>query len=382
MLIEALGSARARLARIGKKVDHYLLVEVMNPFLGALLFLLFVFLMFQVLRLAEMFIVHGMPFSLLGRMVALLTLSFLPMALPVAFLLAVLLAFARLSADSELVAMKACGISIWRMTAPVLGISAGVVALSLALNLGWVPWAENELKSTLTRLSNTEAVGAIKPGTFNKGFYDLLIYADEVDPKTGHLKNVFIFDEREPKTPFTVVAANGGVRPVETPSEFGAAVVLELKRGNIHQTSEESETYQKINFSKYSLYLEIEEGEDDSKVKPRRLPMARLLEGIADPHMKPRKKRRYRTELWRRFSIALSPFVFVFLGIGFGTVRTRSARASAVLVTFVVVLLFWTLLAYATTKGFSGKLPPAAVLWLPNLAVTILAIFGFKKATW
>jgi lipopolysaccharide export system permease protein len=370
------------LDRYVKRIDRYVITEVLAPFVGSLAFLVFVFLMFQVLRLAELFIVHGMPASLMLRMVVLMTLSFMPLALPVSFLLAVLLAFGRLSAESELVAMKACGIGIWRMTAPAAALAGAVVLVSLALNLEWVPWSENALKSSLTRMSNTEAVGAIRPGMFNKGFYDLLIYADEVDPKTSRLKNVFIFDEREPKTPFTVVAANGALLPVETPSEFGAAVVLELHHGNIHQATPETSTYQKINFEKYSLYLEIEEGKDTSEVKPKRLPIGKLFEGIAA--YKPGSSRRLRleAEVWRRFSLAITPFLFVFLGIGFGTVRTRSTRASAILVTLAVIVVYWALSAYTTSWAYSAKLPPWSTLVGPNLFVTILAVFGFKKATW
>jgi lipopolysaccharide export system permease protein len=92
-----------------KKIDGYLLAEVAGPFLGGLFFFVFLFLMFQILRLADFFIVHGAPLSTLAKLTGLLTLSFIPTALPIAFLISILMAFGRLSADSELVAMKACG---------------------------------------------------------------------------------------------------------------------------------------------------------------------------------------------------------------------------------------------------------------------------------
>src|SRR4051794_4150936 len=96
------------------RIDRYVLTEVMGPFLGGNIFFVFILLMFQALRLADFFIVHGIPAATLGQMTLLMSLSFIPTTLPAAFLIAVLVGFGRLSADSELVAMKANGLSILR----------------------------------------------------------------------------------------------------------------------------------------------------------------------------------------------------------------------------------------------------------------------------
>lgn len=147
-----------------KRIDYYVLAEILGPFFGGILFFSFIFLMFQALRLAEFFIIHGVPLTVLGKMIALMMLSFLPISLPIAFLIGVLVGFGRLSADSELVAMKASGMSIYRLTAPVLGVSVIVVLLSLGLNLQWVPMGDREFKSTLIKVSNTKIVSSIKIG--------------------------------------------------------------------------------------------------------------------------------------------------------------------------------------------------------------------------
>src|SRR3954447_22344804 len=89
------------------RLDRYVLGEVAAPFLGGMVFFIFLFLMFQLLKFAEFFIVHGVPGGVLGKMTLLLTLQFMPATLPIAFLIAVLVGFGRLSSDSELVAMKA-----------------------------------------------------------------------------------------------------------------------------------------------------------------------------------------------------------------------------------------------------------------------------------
>src|SRR4051794_32623456 len=92
------------------KFDLYILEEIVSTFLRACVFIIFILLMFQALRLAEFFIVHGASASMLGKMTFFLSVSFLPTALPLSFLIAVLVAFGRMSADSEIIAMKANGI--------------------------------------------------------------------------------------------------------------------------------------------------------------------------------------------------------------------------------------------------------------------------------
>src|SRR4051812_37016168 len=97
---------------------RYILREVMSPFVGAAVFFLFVLLMFQVIKLSEVFVVHRVSGYSVIALLSSLALTFTPVILPIAFLLAVLLGFGRLSADSEVLAMRASGLSVYSMLKP------------------------------------------------------------------------------------------------------------------------------------------------------------------------------------------------------------------------------------------------------------------------
>ena len=364
------------------RIDRYLLVEVIGPFFGGLAFFLFVFLMFQALRLAEFFIIHGVSGLMLGKMTLLLGLSFVPTALPVAFLIAVLTAFGRLSADSELVAMKANGYGVNRLAVPLVGLALAVVALSVILNMEWVPWGEREFKTTLIKVGNTKVASELKEGTFTSGFFDLLIFADKVDSRTNRLKHVFIFDEREAKNPLAVVAKSGELLSVKTNSELGSAALLRLFEGSIHQNNLEGGSYSKIDFGEYKLYLKIDEGASEDLHKPHMIPYHELVRRIqqTDPHGYDGLE--VRGEYWRRYAIAITPLIFVFLGIGFGTVRTRAVRAGAALIAMVVLLAYWSLLTWGTLQIQAGKLPPLFAMQLPNIVILIAAIIAYRRASW
>ncbi len=365
-------------------IDAYVLTEVASPFIGGIAFFLFVFLMFQALRLADFFIVHGIPGAILLKMTSLLIVSFLPTSIPLSFLIGVLVAFGRLSADSELVAMKANGMSLFRLSFPVLGLSVMVSIVSILLNLEWVPWADRTFKNMLVRVGNTKVVSSLREGSFTSGFYDLLLYADKVDPKTNQMKKVFLYDEREPKNPMVVVAKEGRIVQVDRDSEIGGSAVLELKTGDIHRNDTETETYQKINFKDYRLYLAVEEGQGEGALKPRMLSHHELLDRIsrAEREKNDDEYKDFRTEYWRRVATALTPLIFVFFGIGFGTVRTRAVRAGATLIAFLVIVAYWGLQAFATVLSKKGILPPPLAMQLPNLVMTIFGIYGFRTASW
>jgi lipopolysaccharide export system permease protein len=376
------GQAARRPRFFPTRLDWYVLTEVTGPFLGGVVFFSFIFLMFQALRLADFFIIHGVGLDVLGEMIGLLVLSFLPISLPVSFLIGVLISFGRLSSDSELVAMKANGISVSRLAVPVLALSAVVVVVSLALNMEWVPWGDRTFKSTLIKVSNTKVVSSIKEGTFTSGFFDLLIYADHLDPATNRLHRVFIYDEREPKNPLTVVAKEGEIVTVRTDRQLGSAVMLRLFDGNIHRNDLAADSYSKINFGEYRLYLKIDEGTGDATVKPRMVPYRDLMRTIRESEARGQPHREFLAEMWRRWAIALSPVIFVFLGIGFGTVRTRAVRAGAALIALATILVYWSIQALGTVAAQKGQLPPFLAMQLPNLVMGAVAWRAFRSASW
>lgn len=364
-----------------KKIDRYLLTEILGPFGGGLIFFSFIFLMFQSLRLAESFIVHGAPGGVLLKITGLFLVSFLPISLPLAFLISILVGFGRLSADSELVAMKANGMSLWRLTKPVLWLGVLVALVSSALYLEWVPQSSLELSRTITRLTNTKAVAAIREGTFTSGFFDLLIYADKVDSRTNRMSKVFIYDERNPQNPLTVVAKDGELVPVKSESSLGSSAALKLYSGNIHSIDIEENTYKKVNFREYNLFLKVEAGSDDTSIKPKAKPF-HTLRKIIKTEPNPKMVLEYEAEIWRRHAMALAPLFFVFLGIGFGTARTRAVRSGATLITLATIVPYWMLQAGCIRIVHMGLVPAALGLMIPNLILGIIGYRAFKSSSW
>src|SRR5690606_12148647 len=151
------------------------------------------------------FVVHNVSGYSVLTLMSYLALTFTPVIFPIAFLLAVLLGFGRLSTDSEVLAMRAAGVSVYSMLTPVLGLGALLALVTMFCNFYFVPYGARMFRYELFRISNTKAIATIHSGTFTEGFFDLVLYADEVDSKDNTLEKVLIYDERKQGNPVTVV---------------------------------------------------------------------------------------------------------------------------------------------------------------------------------
>ena len=363
-------------------IDLYVFKEVLNPFLAGILFFAFVFLLFQILRMAEELIVNNAPLSLVLRLLWATIVSFLPLGVPISFLVGVLFAFSRLSGDSELVAMKASGMSLVVISRPVFVLAGLVSLVSLFLALEWAPWSEVTVRNTILKIGNRKFASSINEGTFSSGFFNMLIYTEKANNRAGRMEKVFIYDERERLHPVTVVSKSGELIRVQSNEDDLGGLVMQLQDGSIHQSEENTTNYNKVDFQTYQIYFDLPDSSGKFGFGPRMFSWSGLKEKMADEKLPDNQRRDLITEFWRRISITIAPHLFVFLGIGFGTGRPRGARMGVMIVAFVTMAVYWQLQVSAIYLGEKGVLPAWFALEIPNLVVLLVGLFAFKKASW
>lgn len=352
------------------------------PFFGGFIFFMFVFLMFQVVRLADFFINHGVGLTLLAKMTIYISAAFLPVVMPISFLVATLIGFGRLSSDSEVVAMKASGLSMYRMYIPVAVLSMLVAGAVFYLTYFYIPWGNRELKKTIIKVGNTKVVANLKEGTFTEGFFDLLVYADKVDSSQNRLQGIFIYDERDKKNPMAILAKEGQVISLKTEGDLSAAVIMKLNNGSIHRSDISRHYYEKIDFNEYRLMLKVEEGETHEVKYAKTLESKELLAQMETYKNEYPRYQEYAIEYWKRIGLALAPIVFGLLGVGLGVVRMRSVKSNALFVAFGVVIVYWGLHIAGASLAEKGRIAPFLAMQLPNLIVLPFAVASFRKSSW
>ncbi len=365
-----------------KRVDFYIGAEIFRSFWGGLAFLLGLIIMFQVLRLSDFFVTHGVFDLTAPKVLSLIALGFLPYILPIAILTAVIGTFARLSSESELIAMKSCGISIGRASAGVAALGIFTLFFSLLLSTYLLPLAETELRATYNKIDNSRVIKAIEEGRFTPGFFDLLIFVDKKDPQSGKLKKVFIFDEREENHPVAVLAQEATLKSVRNPSENGSSGVLKLYKGHIHQVPEAGQQHRRISFGEYRLFLNLEGGSEELRQRPRMLNSFDLAKEVRLADRSSKHYRNLSTELWSRLSGALAAPILTLLGIGLGTTRRRGSRANAILLSLLVFITYWGVQSFGIHLIQEAIIPAWIALNIPNLLSGLAAAFFMRRAAW
>jgi len=356
----------------GKKAAQYIFFEMLPSFLIGLFVFVSIILMFQVLRLTEFALVHGVALKTIAQVVGYVVISMLPILFPMSLLFSIIITYGRLSQDSEIVAMKAAGLHMGVILLPAVVLASIVGILSAQTSFNIAPWGNRQFELLYTRLANTKASAIIKEGTFSEGFFDMVVYANEVDSKKGVLKKLFIYDEKNGDTPLTIIAKQGQIIP--DPDLPGHNVLLRLTDGDIHRNAQ---THTKIKFDSYDIRLTDPIKEEQRAKSPPSLTLdevrQKLDAGIKDPE----EWRTMKTEYHKRWAIAILCVVFAMIGVGLGTTTNRrAAKAGSMILCIGLIIAYWILYIVCEGMARSGTVYPVLAIWAPNF---IFAILGFES---
>lgn len=355
----------------------YAFKEIGFSFIFGSLIFLFIMLMFQVIRLSEFAVEHQVSLVDLWTIARSLLLSFTPIALPVSFLFCVLLGVSRANSDGEMIGFQAQGISLVSVFVPFCVLSLGLSFFVLYLSFYTVPKGNREFELMIEKVGNEKAMSALKPGVFLDGFFGLVLFAEQIVPVKNELKNVFIFDDREPENPLAITA-DSGLLQREASNGF---LTLRLNQGTIYcEKKYEAPYQQKVNFDVYDINLKLKEAGNSWRAYS--LPSYnydQLIEQLRGVIPDPAHRRNVETEVHRRFSLSFSCLIFSALGFFIGILSHKGIRSTAVLICLLVALVYWLAYIVATGLASESRWPVSLLVWIPNLIFLIVSYLCYRK---
>ena len=176
----------------------YIIREIVSLFLLGISIFTLILLLGRLMKLTELVVSRGVPLADVGRMILYLMPAFLVFTIPMAFLLAVLLAFGRLSADNEITVMKASGISLMQIMPPVLFCALVAGMLTLVASLVGAPWGNRAFKELTFKVLKQNVSATIREKVFWDEIPGMILYTDQYDDRRHLLKGVIIYDGRNP----------------------------------------------------------------------------------------------------------------------------------------------------------------------------------------
>jgi lipopolysaccharide export system permease protein len=358
-----------------KKIIHlYIFREITTPFLLGFAVFTFVLLTGKLLKLAEMVITKGMPISDILRLIVFMLPSFCVVTIPMSFLLALLLAFGRLSADSEITALKASRISLYGLLPPAIFFAAILFAVSMFMTVYALPWGNSAFKAFLYDVIKARITLSLKEKVFNDNVPGVVLYMDKYDHKRNFISDVLIYDDRKANEPVTIFARTGAIATDPQKRE----IRLSLKNGSIHENPAVSD-YRLIEFASYDMSINLSNSSPGVKTDEQDMSFSDLLHNIRNSDTDMAAKKNLQMEFHKRLSLPFACFVFVVIGIPLGMQNQRAGKAAGFSIGIGVILFNYILFSIGKNLGQKGLLHPAVAMWVPNLVLLGIGLYLFKK---
>ncbi len=351
-------------------LDRYAAQELGPPFVISVGVLTFFLVIDRVYQLTDLVITKQVPFRLVLSLLLYLLPPLLSLTLPVALLLAVLVACGRMTGDLEVAALTASGVSPLRLLWPFLVVGLGVTALSAWLTLAVNPWASGAFQQKLFEVLQARAATGIQERTFSGAFGQIVLYVEEVSPSQVALTGVLVSDERNPQLSRIIVAREGRLLI----DDKERRLTLRLIGGSINETDVAAP--QRFRYTAFSLYdmnltLRAPAAASGKEAKPEKeMPLGQLIASARALKDDRTKAAVFWVELHKRFAQPVAALVFVLVGFPLGIRSHRGGRAVALSSSFAIMIAYYILSTSLEDPALDGRLPAALAIWLPN------ALFG------
>ena len=383
-----------------KTLERYVFGAFLSSFFLAFLVLSFVLtvgLMVQIVR----YMLQGIPVDLVGRFAFVSFPETLQWTIPLALLVASVLVFSRLSADSEIAAMRACGVNLLTvMRAPLL-FALFCTMMGLFVNNEIVPRGHQIRRDLARRISVGAGLELLEPGRVIDDFPKVKIYFEE---KEGNwLRDLIVLDFSNPRVDRMITASKALV------TSEGRDVVLDLHGMTVDPLDENNpgmaratrfqyrvkdalkdRTYKRRekDFRFFEILSEIRLAKADVR-EPQAAAERRAREGRAKgavaKELKLVKKSlksqlsNLRTEFQKRLVFAFASICFVLVGVPLGIRAQRRESSIGIAIALVTALGYYLVVILMTSLEKNYAVRPDLLIWLPVVLCAALASYLIPK---
>jgi lipopolysaccharide export system permease protein len=339
--------------------DRYVLREVAVSWLAVTMVLLAVLVSGQLAKILGLAAEHGFPRDIVFALIGLTTLQNLVLLVPIGMLLAVMLALGRLYHESEMTAVRACGVGPARLYRPVYAL-----ALPVAVGLAWLtfdvgPAAYDGAEELRGKAMRDAQFGHLEPGSFRTfAGGKAVFYAESID-SSGRLTNVFV--QRYEDDRVEVATAAWAEQRV---LDGGQTQIVVLHDGERVEGVPGKADFRRIRFVEHGIPVVVPEpgaGRD----LPERKSTSALIGSAALPDV---------AELQRRISMPIMVLVLALVAVPLAALRPREGRYARVAIAILIYFFYSNLVSAAQTWVAKGRIPPIVGSWWVHLLVLAVGL--------
>ncbi len=386
---------------------RYVFKAHVGPFLFSFVIITIILVMDIIFQIADLIIGKNLDLFIVLEVFFLNLAWIVAVSIPMSVLVASLMAFGRLSADNEVTALKAGGVSFFQMVSPVL--AAGILLGSGHLFFMDVilPEANYRARSLMNDIHRARPTLLFTAGIFMKDIPGYSILIDRVNPRNNEISGITIYETENKRYPRLMTAMSGEFHVNET----GSRLDLMLYDGELLQQDESSGRYFKEIFERQRFTIRTEPAgvqRSDAGIRGDRelnieMMRARIdewqmeidevsanmaaapdspeatedsLEAARDRaertvSLRQRQKNSYIVEIHKKYAISAACFVFVLIGAPLGVRIRRGSLGVSVGVSLCFFLLYWACLLGGEELADRDLVDPVWAMWAANIVIGV-----------
>lgn len=351
-------------------LDRYVLTELLYPFIFGIAAFSSIFIASTMLfKITQYMTQYGASLATIGRLFLFSLPEIINYTFPMSMLLSALMAFGKLSGSSEIIAMKAGGISYYRIVAPVLVVGFLVSMFS-------VVWAEKVVpaaKVEYSHILNYEIKHNTKPTTQEhiiiksfSGDTQRITYANRFDEEQGKMTGITIEEFQK-----------GRIARIQTAKEgYWEQGTWRIVNGNVYALNDEEGVQSTAQFKEQIIPLDMSPKQISWEQKePDEMTIRELREHISILEKQHQPTAKQWCEIFMRISIPLASFFFAMIGAALGTQKQRTSSSIGLGISIIVIFIYYAVMTFTTGLGKGGVMPPLLACMLPNMLCLVIGVY-------
>jgi LPS export ABC transporter permease LptG/LPS export ABC transporter permease LptF len=358
-----------------KRLDRYIFKEILTPGLIALVALTFVVFSRRVGLLLDIIVRQSPSASEIWAIVGAILPTVLTVTIPMGVLVGILTGFSRMSSDSETIALRASGVSMWRLLRPVMLFAMLAWAATFALSVWVAPATTAHLRSLQGELLRKYPSLDVKTRIFYERANLPLLYVNDAlrQPRGYQARGILIVDTKNPEKPEITTAESGNIA-FDEPNE---SIQFRLFNSSTHVVSPDIPEY------------EVILGSDAKTLSwPFPLPPPSATVPIEEVTTRELWKRLQggdddlanRATFHQRLAMPFACLAFALLGLPLGVTTSRGGRSIGLVLSLVLMFAYYLAFVGGSRATIAGGFSPFLGAWLPNVVFTILGLILMARS--
>jgi lipopolysaccharide export system permease protein len=346
-------------------IDRALLKEIFLSFSAILSILLLIIVGQLFVKLLNKTVEGNLPLDTLMPLLALVVLRAVIQLMPVALLLGVMLALGRLYRDSEISAMRACGIGFAQLYRPLIVMAVPLSILLAGLSLYVIPITVRMADQMEYEAKHKTDISGISPGEFIESKQgNWVVFTETADAKNGILRNIFVHGLIGDR----VMIETAALAKHDMDPDSGREL-LELQNGYRYEIASPKSDDQLMSFDKHTM--QIPDLEISGLVNTR--------DALSSRELWASGKAADQAELQRRISVSISALLLVLLALPMSYTTPRKGRFGKLVVGIVVYLIYYNFINLSINLMETKMLPTWVGVWWVHLLLALLILVLFLK---